>query len=133
MLRIHVLAVGFLIPPHIAKITVHHIGARMNVTGDALARRHGARESMRDWMARLILRYRWIGISAQTLIAVLCIRTRIHSGAIIGINNMARTATTGAVVAGMIVSAEKVGSRIEQARALQADEGRIGAILGAEA
>ena len=61
MLRIHQLAVGLVVPPHVAEIGVQHVRAGMHVAHDALAGGRGRRELVLDRMARLVLRDRGIG------------------------------------------------------------------------
>ncbi len=57
----------------------------------------------------------------------------IDRRAIVGVDDVAGGAAARAIVAGMIVGAEEIQRRIEQPRLLQADEHRIGAVLGAQA
>ena len=53
--------------------------------------------------------------------------------AVVGVDDVAGGAAAGAVVAGVVVGAEEVERRVEQARLLQADEDGVGAVLGAQA
>ncbi len=64
LLRIHVLAVGFVVPPDVAEIRRHHVGARMDVADDALAGGNGARELVLDGMAGFVLRNGGIDLRA---------------------------------------------------------------------
>src|SRR6202011_3781382 len=52
--------------------------------------------------------------------------------AVIGIKDMAGRAAARAVVAGVVVGAQEVQSRVEEPRLGQADEDGIGAVLGAQ-
>ena len=53
--------------------------------------------------------------------------------AVVGVNDMASRAATGAIVAGMIVRARKRHDGVEQARFLEAEKNGVGAQPGAEA
>ena len=73
------------------------------------------------------------GSNDRAAIAELGVGAGVDRRAIVGVDDVARGAAAGAIVAGVIVGAEEVERRVEQARALQADEDGIGAVLGAEA
>ena len=72
-------------------------------------------------------------LEARAAIAELGVRAGVDRRAVVGVDDVAGGAAAGAIVAGVIVGAEEVERRIEQARFLQADEDGIGAVLGAEA
>ena len=57
----------------------------------------------------------------------------VDPGAVVGVDDVAGGAAAGAVVAGVVVGAEEVERRVEQARLLQAENDGVGAVLGAEA
>ena len=57
LLGIHQVAVGLVVPPHVAQILKRVRGAGMDVADHALARRDGASELVHDRMPRLVLRY----------------------------------------------------------------------------
>ena len=122
--RIHVLAVGFVVPPDVAEIRRDHVGAGMDVADDALAGRNRARELVLDRMARFVLRNGRIDLRAVALIAVRGVGPGMHRRAVVGVDHMAGRAAAGAVVAGMIVGAGQRKQRIEQARLLQAQKHR---------
>src|SRR5580704_3201517 len=56
---IHLVAINFIVPPGVAKISCHHVGAGMDVTDNALARRDGAGKCVFEGMSRLILWDGW--------------------------------------------------------------------------
>src|SRR5208283_4190184 len=58
---IHLVAVDFVIPPGVAEISCHHVGAGMDVANNALARWNGSSELMSDGMTRLGLRNGRVG------------------------------------------------------------------------
>src|SRR5947209_6459321 len=61
-------------------------------------------------------------------------RAAASSGlAVVGVDHVTGGAAAGAEVAGLVVGAEEVKRRVEEARLDQADEHRVGAVLGAEA
>ena len=82
-----------------------------------------------EWSGRDRLRQ----LTGHAAVAVLGIGPRMDRRAIVGIDHVAGGAAAGAIIAGLVVGAEEVQRRIEQARFLQADEDGIGAVLGAEA
>lgn len=88
---------------------------------------------MIDRVPRLVFgNHRVIG-EAKTPIAELGIRTRVDRRAVVGVDHVARRAATRTVIARVIVRAQEVERRVEQSGFGQADEDRIGAILGAQA
>ncbi len=66
-------------------------------------------------------------------VAVLGQETAGDRTAIVRIQHVTGAATTAAIVAGVIVGAEEVQRRVEQTCLGQADEDRVGSILGTEA
>ena len=135
LLRVDQVAIALLVPPHHADETVHDGRARMDVADHALARRDGVAlgEAVFDGVARLVLRDGRVGVHGQAVVPVLGIRPGVDAGAVVGVDHMARATAGGAVVARMVVGAEEVERRVEEARLVEADEGRIDAVLGAEA
>src|SRR6266853_4662117 len=69
LFRVHCFAVGFVVPPRVAKIRGHHIRARMDVAHHALARRNRARKLVADRMAWLAMRNRRVFRSAEAAVA----------------------------------------------------------------
>ena len=59
--RIHLVAVGFVVPPHQPEIRGDHVLARMHVANHALRRRDARGELMLDRMTRLVLRNAPVG------------------------------------------------------------------------
>ena len=57
---IHALAIGFVVPPHVSKVGVEDIGARVHVAYHALAGRHAISEHVLNRMPRFKLRNGWI-------------------------------------------------------------------------
>ena len=122
--RVHQFAVGLLVPPHEADVAVHDVGAGMDVADDALAGRDalpvanwcsigwpgsflgmvGSVEKLRPW-------WPYFGIGAG-----------IDRRAVVGIDDVAGGAAAGAVVAGVVVGAQEVERRVEQAGLLQAEQ-----------
>ena len=84
-------------------------------------------------MAFFVLRNRGVGGAAVAEVAARGVRPGVRGIAIVGVDHVAGGAAGGAIVAGLIVGAEEVEQRIEQARALQALEDGVGAGQGAEA
>jgi len=121
LLRIHLVAIDFVVPPGVAKIRCDHIGARMDMANNALARRNRSSELVLEWVSRLILRNRRIGrrrlpkITPGRIVPGMFLRT------IVGINHMASRASAGAVVPGLVVRSRKRQQRIKQARFLQTE------------
>ena len=110
----------------IAEVAVHDVGAGMDVADDALAGRDGVArcEAMLDRMARLVLGNGRVGGVGCRRGCRNGVRAGVDRRAIVGVDDVAGGAAAGAIVAGMVVGAEEVERRIEQARLLQADEDR---------
>src|SRR5712675_2332353 len=117
-LGIHLVAIDLVVPPGEAKVSVYHIRAGMDVTDHALARGDRSRESVFNRMPGLVFRDGGIGRSAEPRVAVLRVGSRMGWIGIIGIDNVARRAAAGAIVAGMVVRARERHHRIKQARFL---------------
>src|SRR6266851_96418 len=77
LFRIHFVAIDFVVPPGEPEIRGDHVRAGMNVADHALARRNRARENVLDGVARLILRNRRIGRSAEDSMAEWCVSGRM--------------------------------------------------------
>src|SRR5205807_4284192 len=71
LLRIHELAVRFLVPPGVTEIRVHEEISLMHVAIHALARRNRAGELVHDWMSALGFRNRFVSGETQTLMSKL--------------------------------------------------------------
>ena len=116
--RIQVLAVGFVVPPHVAEVAVGVRRARVHVANDALARRHAAREGVTNRVAALTVGNRRVDGLGCPEIAGVGERARMKRIAIVGVRHVASRAAALAVVAGMVVGAEERQQRIEQPGAL---------------
>ena len=133
---IHQLPFGFLIPPHVPEVTVHHRGAGVDMADDALARRDRGGEAMGDGMTRFVRRDHWIGIGGEAVgfcgrdapVSVLGVRSGMNGRAVVGIDDVACRTAARAVVAGLIVGPEEIERRVQQTRLLQADEHRVGTV-----
>ena len=132
LFRIHEFAIGFLVPPGVTEIRIHEEIALMHVAVHALARRNRARELMDDRMAALVFRNGFVGGETETLVSVLAPPAGISRRTIVRVNDVAGRATARAIIARMIVRAQKSEQRIVQSRFLQTEEDRIGAIERAE-
>ena len=98
----------------------------------ALAGRNRARESVANGMAGFVSRNRRIGCRAVAAIAEARVWAGMLRRAVVGVDHVARRASAGAIIAGLVVRAGQRKQRIEQARFLQAEKNGIGAQLGAE-
>ena len=105
LLRIHMFAVGFVIPPDVAEIRRHHVGAGMNVADDALAGGNGAGELVFDGVPRLVVRNCRINLGTVPLVSVLGVGSGMNRRTIVGVDHMTCGATAVAIIAGMIVGA----------------------------
>ncbi len=138
--RIHQLAIGLVVPPHVPEVAVQHVRARVDVTDHALTGRHAEFKLVLDRVAGLIFANRRIDIldpfvplgRRRSRIAVLGKKAARRRTSVVRVQHMTRAATTAAVVAGVVVGAKKVQRRVEQACLCQADEHRVGAILGTQ-
>ncbi len=55
-LRVHQLAIGLFVPPHVAGVRIEHVRTRMDMADDALAGGDGHGELVLDRVARLVAR-----------------------------------------------------------------------------
>ena len=94
---------------------------------------NGARQTVLDGVAFFVLLDGGVGGGAVAQMAARGVGTGVRGVAIVGVDHVAGGAPGAAIVAGLIVGAEEVEQRIEQAGALQALEYRVGAREGAEA
>src|SRR5260370_30010917 len=133
LLRIHFVAVRFVVPPGEPEIGRDHVRAGMDVANHALAGGNGASENVFDRMPGLVLRNCWIGRSAEAGVAEGCVSPGVRGISVMGVDNVTRRAAAAAIVARMIVGAWERHDRIEQARFLQAEKNGIRAQLSAEA
>ena len=76
-----------------------------------------------------LLRNRRIGRCAFAHVAELRVLRGMFRRAIVGVDHVARRASAGAIIAGLVVRAREREQRIEQPRFLQAEKHRIGAQL----
>ena len=127
LFRIHRAAVGFVVPPGIAEIGGHHVCAWMHMADHALARRDRTREFVADGMAGFFARNRRVFRRAETAISERSILSGMFGGAIVGIDDVARRATAGAIFTRLIVGPRQGKQRIEEAGLLQSEENRVGA------
>ena len=105
----------------------------MNVADHALAGGNGAREAVLDGVAFLVLLDGGVGGGAVAQVAARGVGAGVRGVAIVGVDHVAGGAAGDAVIAGLVVGAEEVEQRVEQAGALQALEDGVGAGEGAEA
>ena len=126
---IHLFAVALVVPPGDAHVTCDHVCAGMHVADHALELRNLAGELMLDRMTRFAFRNVRICCLRAALVSRLLIESRMRRIAIVRIDYVTGRATGRAIVARMIVGAEKVQRRIEQTRLLQTEKNRIGAIV----
>src|SRR5438034_2658595 len=100
-LRIHQLAVRFLVPPGVTEIRVHEEISLMHVAIHALARRNRAGELVHDRMSALGFRNRFVSGETQTLMSKLVPPAGIRWRTIVGVNNVAGRATARSIIARM--------------------------------
>ena len=105
----------------------------MYVADHALAGRDGARQTVLYGVAFLVLLDGGVGGDAVAEMAVRGVGAGVRGVAIVGVDHVAGGAPGAAIVAGLIVGAEEVEQRVEQAGALQALKDGVGAREGAEA
>src|ERR1700730_5211478 len=103
LVRIHPVAVNFVVPPGEAEIGGDHVGAGVDVADHALAGGDGAREGVFEGMARLVFPDRGIARITDAGVPESRVSAGMRRVAVVGVNNMACRAATGAVVAWMIV------------------------------
>src|SRR5258707_6316497 len=103
----HVLAMHFVVQARIAEVSGDHVRSRMNMADHALARRNGTRELMPNGMAGFVAWNGGIGGRGLAQIAVDSVCAGMFRRTVIGIDNMAATASAGPVIAGLIVGARK--------------------------
>src|ERR1051326_5394365 len=84
------------------------------------------------WLALPDRVNRGVGAEAFTAISVRGPHAAMERTAIVGIHDVAGRASTAAVIAGVIVAAEEIKRRIEQARFLQANENGVGPQIGSQ-
>ncbi len=133
--RIHLLAVGLVLPPRIAVVGGDHVRAWMHVTGHALARGDRPRERVLQrvpgfeafWIDRRVGRFRTAVVAKLRVLCSMFRRT------VVRIDDMAARAAAAAIVARLIVRAGKREERIEQPRLLKAEKNRISTEPGAKA
>ena len=104
----------------------------MHVAVHALARGNRTGELMGDRVAALVLRNGFVRGETESLVPVLAPPAGVRGRTIVRIDHMAGRATAGAIVARVIVRAEKSEERIMQPRFLQAEENRVGPVQRAE-
>ena len=105
----------------------------MDVADHALAGRNGARQAVLDGVAFFVLLDGGVGGGAVAQVTVRGVGAGVRGVAIVGVDHVAGGAAGAAIVAGLVVGAEEVEQRVEQAGALQALEDGVGAGEGAEA
>src|SRR5215831_10344789 len=81
----------------------------------------------------LVLADHRVLVVAEAAAAVLGVRPGVNRRAVVGVDDVARSAARLAEVASMVVGPNEVRGRVEQTRLLEADEDRVGAVLGAKA
>ena len=132
-LRIHFLAVDFVVPPGEAEISGEHVRARVNVTDHALAGRNGTREDVFDRMTGFVLGNCGIDCGGAAKISVRRVLRGMQRIAVVRVDDVARGAATRAIVAGMIVGDGHRHDGIDEARFLETQENGIGAQLASKA
>ena len=134
LLRIDQVAVGLLVPPHVADVAVHDVGAGMDVTDDALAGWNPVARSelVVNRVPALPFGDRGIGGETKAAVAERRIGPRMDRRAVVGVDHMAAGAAAGAIVARLVVGAEEVQRGIEEPRLVQAHEDWIRAVFGAQ-
>ena len=96
------------------------------MAGDALTGGNGARQTVLDGVAFFVLGNGGIGGGAVAQVSGGGVLRGVRGVAVIGIDHVAGGASRRAIVARLIVGAEEIQQRIQQARALQALEYGIG-------
>jgi hypothetical protein len=129
--RVHWLAVRLVVPPGVAQVRRNHVRAGMDVAHNALAGRNRAREHVLNRVARFILRYRRVHLRALALVAVRGVRAGMDGRAVVRVDDVARCAAAGAIIARMIVRAHEIERRIKQPRLVERHEYGVGAVLSA--
>src|SRR5450755_105028 len=122
LLVIHVFAIRFVVPPGVTEVGGDHVGAGMDVTGDASTRRNSAGELMLDGMPGFILWNGLVHLSAVAAISVFGILPGVNWTAVIGVNYVTGGAAAGAIISGMIIGARHGQQGVEQAGLLKAEE-----------
>ncbi len=130
--RVEQLAVGLVVPPHRAVVGVDDVGAGVHVADDALRRGDRVGQNMLDRVAPLLPRDRRIGGRRRSEVAEFRVLAGVRRVAVVGVDHVTRRAPGGAKVAGVVVGAEHVQRRVQQARLLQSQEDRVGAQERAE-
>ena len=111
-LGIHEFAVGFLVPPGVAKKRIHEEVALVHVAIHALAARDGAGELVFDGMTSFFFGNGSVTGETQSLMSIFAPPIRIAGRTVICINDVAGRATAGTVISWMIVRPHKPKQRI---------------------
>ena len=139
--RIHEIAIGLKVPPGVTQVAVHDCCARVNVTRHALAGGDGVAfgKAVLDRVPGLFLVDGWVWfdvvedfIGRPTSVTEAAIRPRVNGTAVVGIDNVTCRATTGAIVAGLVVGAQEVESGVEKACFVQGNPDRVCAVFGTQ-
>src|SRR5262249_26778665 len=100
---------------------------------DALARWDGGREAMLNGVPGFVLRDRRIWRPRLTHVAGVGIGAGVDRRAIVGLNDLTGAAAARAIIAWMIVGAEKVKRGVEETGLLCSEHGGIRSVLSAQA
>src|SRR5262249_14759686 len=111
------------------------IRAGMHVADDALACGNAVarRKAVLDRVARHIARDGRIVGEAQTAVAVDRVRAGVHPRAVVPVDHMTGGAAAGAIVARVVIGAQEIEGRVEEAGLLEADQAGVSAVLGPQA
>src|SRR5260221_9596724 len=116
--RVHFFAINFVVPPGQSEIGGQHIRAGVHVADHALAGGNRAGKNVFNRMAGLSLVDGRVAAGADAGVAEGTVRRRMQRIAIVRVNDVARRAPAGAIVAGMVVGSWQRHHRIDQPRFL---------------
>ena len=108
--------VGLVVPHGVAEEAVHEHVRLVHVADHALAGGDGAGERVRDGVAGLAPRDRWIGRPGGAVVAEGRVGAGVPGIAVVGVDDVAGGAARVAVVARLIVGAHEPGERVVQPR-----------------
>src|SRR5690606_23228130 len=133
LLRPHERRIGFVIPHGVTEKGIHeHVGL-VHVAHHALAGGDGAGELVAQGVARFVPVNLRVNRIALAPVAVARINTTVARVAVIGIDDVTGRAAGTAIIAGLVVGAEKPHQRIVQSRLGNVDDRYGDAPAGARA
>src|SRR6266446_277331 len=124
--RIHLVAVGFVVPPRETHVGRDHVLARMHMTNHALRSGDAAGQLMPDWVTGLVLRNADVAGFRHAEIPSRAVVLGVSRIAVVSVDHMTGSTTGRSIITGMIVRADKVQGGIKQTRLLQAEINGIG-------